>query len=163
MLLLVGALVMVPSAASAGGGGHGGEPCKGFADGSAVVLRDSCLEGTAHFADPGALTITNTGVFPHTYTDVDGAFDTGSLAPAERATIDVEAGVYRVYCTLHAGRDGSGMAGALIVGEPLAREPVAASSSSRVPWAPLLVLAVGLAALGAQRVSATRSASASTS
>jgi hypothetical protein len=159
--LLTLALVLVPSTALAGGGGHGG-PCASFAEGDTVLLQDFCFDGVAHFAETGTLTIRNAGGMPHDYTDVDGAFGTGVLQPGETAIIDVEPGTYRVYCTLHASRDGHGMAGGLAVGEPLDAEPAAASSTT-LPWAPLALLAVGLGVLGAQRVRAARSASGSTS
>jgi hypothetical protein len=43
-------LVASASAAVAGGGGHGGAgACPAIGEGSEVVLRDFCLDGTAHF------------------------------------------------------------------------------------------------------------------
>jgi hypothetical protein len=162
--LLTLALLVVPSAALAGGGGHGFDACRGFADGDTVVLRDSCLDGIAHFAAAGALTVRNDGDQPHDYTDVERTFGSGVLQPGEETEISVEPGAYRVYCTLHASRDGDGMAGALIAaGTPVEAEPVSTSGAS-VPWAPLALLAVGLAALiGGQRIRASRRAAGSTS
>lgn len=117
-VLLAAVLVLVPSSAWAGGGGGG--LCSAYAEGDEVELRDSCMEATAQFVpEGGRLTVRNTGAVPHTYTAVDGGFDTGVLEPGESAEIDVPAtGIHRVYCTLHSGGDGRGMDGLLIVGEP---------------------------------------------
>jgi plastocyanin len=119
--LLVGvvALMLVPVVADAGGGGHAGL-CAGFATGTEVAMYDSCFEGTAHFAPAGeTITVVNHGELPHTFTAVDGSFDTGQLAAGEAAQVTVnESGILQVYCSLHGTATGQGMAGVLIVGEP---------------------------------------------
>lgn len=133
--LILLALAAVP--AIAGGGGHGAGACAGFAEGDEVLLRDACLEGTAHFlAEGDDLTVLNEGHVPHDYTAVDGSFGTGTVQPGERATIEApDAGVYRVYCTLHADPQGRGMAGVLVVGDvgPAAVADMAASAASAAP------------------------------
>ena len=119
--VLVGASVLAfwPRAALAGGGGGGGL-CAGFASGDTLIMRDSCFEGTAHFASPGGtLVVSNEGSAPHSFTAVDGSFDTGLMQPGETTEIPLDAdGIARVYCTLHGTVQGTGMAGVLVVGDP---------------------------------------------
>ena len=63
--------------------------------------------------------IVNRGELPHSLTAADGSFGTGTLQPGQSASIDVgEAAVVRVFCELHGTRQGEGMAGLLVVGEP---------------------------------------------
>lgn len=120
LLIGVALLMVIPTAASAGGGGHGSGLCAGFTSGTEVGMLDSCFQGTAHFAPVGeAITVVNYGELPHTFTAVDGSFDTGTLDSGETAEITVnEAGILQVYCSLHGTTDGGGMAGVLIAGEP---------------------------------------------
>lgn len=123
-LLLAGVIfVLFPGAAVAGGGGHF-SICPGFNAGDRVSMLDSCFNGTAHFAPAGrVITISNDGVEPHTFTAVDGSFDTGMLQGGEEFDLTIDRpGVYRVWCTLHGTAEGEGMAGVLVVGEP---DPVA--------------------------------------
>lgn len=117
-MLAIIVLIVLPAGAAAGGGGGGLGACAGFASGDTVTMRDNCFEGTAHFAGGDTITILNEGQMDHTYTAVDGAFDTGALRSGETADIDAEPGIHRVYCTLHSTPDGEGMAGVLIVGDP---------------------------------------------
>lgn len=109
-------LVMVPVVAVAGGGGS---MCAGFARGGTIDMRDNCFSATALFASPGQqITVHNDGGMEHSYTAVDGTFDTGILVPGESTTItSPDDGLVRVYCTVHSSRDGEGMAGVLIVDE----------------------------------------------
>lgn len=117
-LFLVAALLLVPGVAAAGGGMHEAGSCPGFAEGDTVVMRDGCFSGVAQFADSGDVTIVNEGYAPHSYTAVDGAFDTGLIDPGQTATLTgIDPGVYKVYCTLHADLSGNGMAGVLVVGD----------------------------------------------
>ena len=105
--------------AMAGGGGHD-SACAGYATGQTVEMYDSCFSGSAQFV--GAETtvrIVNRGELPHSLTAADGSFGTGTLQPGQSASIDVgEAAVVRVFCELHGTRQGEGMAGLLVVGEP---------------------------------------------
>jgi plastocyanin len=105
--------------AMAGGGGHD-SACAGYAAGQTVEMYDSCFSGSAQFV--GAETtvrIVNRGELPHSLTAADGSFGTGTLQPGQSASIDVgEAAVVRVFCELHGTRQGEGMAGLLVVGEP---------------------------------------------
>jgi len=112
-------LLIAPAGASAGGGGGGG-PCAGFRSGPTVVMRDSCFDGVAHFTAAGTtLLVENQGALPHSFAAVDGRFDTGVLQPGERAEIELQdEGIVRVVCTLHGSREGGGMAGVLLVGNP---------------------------------------------
>ena len=119
LLVAVGLLMMLPGVASAGGGG-GSSMCPGFATGTSVSMLDSCFSGTAHFAPAAtALIISNDGQMPHTFTAVDGSFDSGEVLPGDSFELTVdEAGVFEVFCTLHGTAEGDGMTGVLVVGEP---------------------------------------------
>lgn len=119
LMLIVSMLMLIPAVASAGGGGGVISPCSGFNTGTTVTLQDSCFAGTAHFAPSDTtLTISNDGFLPHTYTAVDGSFDTGELSQGESVDLVVDSpGIYQVFCTLHGTAAGSGMAGVLVVGE----------------------------------------------
>ncbi len=119
LLMLFSSLALAPATALAGGGGNI-SACAGFATSPTVIMRDSCFEGIAHFAEAGAtLEIRNEGQIPHSFTAIDGSFDTGSLEAGRSAKIELaEAGVYQVYCILHGTASGQGMAGVLLVGDP---------------------------------------------
>lgn len=125
-------LLMFPGQAMAGGGGGGGGGgrCSGFTSGETLVMLDSCFNGVAHFvAAGGTLTVRNDGQAPHSYTAVDGSFDTGLLSPGETTEVPVgKNGLLPVYCTLHGTRDGHGMAGLLVVGDPTDQAISAASA-----------------------------------
>jgi plastocyanin len=136
----VAAAVLWPATVGAGGGGHGGSSCPGYAEGPTIEMLDNCFKGTTHFVEPGsAVTVKNSGQLPHSLTAVDGAFDIGTLEPGKSATVEVsDAGVVRVYCTLHGSRDGGGMTGVLVVGDggeaadarlPATAEPVSARAA----------------------------------
>jgi hypothetical protein len=96
-------------------------------------MLDSCFAGTAHFAPSDTtITVSNDGSLPHTFTAVDGSFDSGTVQPGEIFDFSVsESGIYEVFCSLHGTASGEGMAGVLIVGEaePL---PMAAQFDSGV-------------------------------
>ncbi len=132
LAVVVAVVVAVPAVALAGGGMRQAGACPGFAEGAEVSMLDGCFDGVAHFAAAGAaLTIVNDGAAPHTYTAVDGSFDTGTMEAGEEFTLDgIAPGVYRVYCTLHGTASGNGMAGVLVVGDPSpsGAAPIAAPS-----------------------------------
>lgn len=165
VLLLAGIAILLLSApAWAGGGGHGIglAPCDGFSEGPHVAMRDNCFDGAAHLVQPGAgFTVRNVGGLAHTYTALDGTFDTGPLAVGARTQLAVsEPGIYKVVCTLHASDDGSGMTGVLVVGDPFnetADETVAVvPGQGTAALQPLLVgagvaLAVGFAIIATLR------------
>ena len=105
----------------AGGGGHEAA-CAGYATGQTVEMYDSCFSGSAQFVRAGStVQIVNRGDLPHSLTAVDGSFGTDTLQPGQSASIEVgDAAVVRVFCELHGTRQGEGMAGLLVVGEPTA-------------------------------------------
>lgn len=123
LVLVAAAAALLITPAAWGGGGGGGESslCPAFASHASeeVVLRDLCFEPIGVVAAAGrSMTVTNEGQQPHTYTAVDGSFDTGTLASGESADVVIPedaSGVVPVYCTLHADRAGNGMAGTLNV------------------------------------------------
>lgn len=117
MLAIVVLLFVIPGVASAGGGGDI-SMCPGFSSGGNVSMLDSCFNGVAHFAPTGRVTVVNDGELPHTFTAVNGAFDSGTLEPGGVFEIDIdEPAIIEVFCSLHGTADGSGMAGVLVVGE----------------------------------------------
>jgi plastocyanin len=130
VLMIVAVLLVIPGTAHAGGGGGGGSLCSGFAEGAGISMLDSCFNGTAHFAPAGVtLTVSNDGELPHTFTAVDGSFDSGTLQPGQTFELTVdEARLVQVFCTLHGTAQGDGMAGVVVVGEPTP-ESVSATSS----------------------------------
>ena len=119
LLIISSVTILRPVEAQAGGGGGGG-PCAGFATRGTLVMRDSCFDGVAHFADADSkLEVRNEGILPHSFTAVDGSFDTGLIGPGETSVIDLRTpGIIQAFCTLHGTAEGHGMAGVLIVGSP---------------------------------------------
>lgn len=152
------AVMAMPSSALAGGGGGAGGPCQAYAAGDAtdateIVLQDNCFGPISATAAPGnTLTIRNEGQQPHTYTAVDGTFDTGILQPGGSTTIDLPStsGTLPVYCTLHADPEGNGMAGTITVAAT-----TAASAGSMELGSSALLLAGGFV-LGSATVVARR-------
>ncbi len=140
-------LMLIPGVASAGGGGGDISACPGFAAGTRVSMLDSCFNGIAHFAPAGTnLTIANDGEFPHTFTAVEGSFDSGMVNPGDSVDLVVEQpGIYEVFCSLHGTADGQGMAGVLVIGEPtpesVAASPIDPAEIGRVVAEGNLVLA----------------------
>ena len=116
----IAAAMTLTAPALAGGGGHGSDRCPGFAEGGEIVMLDSCFSGTAHFAPAyGQVEVVNEGQLPHTYTAVDGSFDSGILPPGESFSFSTkDAGLVEVFCRLHGTMSGDGMAGLLVVGAP---------------------------------------------
>ncbi len=128
LLVLLAAMFLLPvPVAAAGGGGH--SACAGLAYGTRVTMLDNCFNGAAQIVELGTtITVTNRGAVDHTYTAVDGSFDSGTLRTGESARIDVpRAGTFPVYCTLHSSPQGEGMAGLLVVSEDPAEQPRAAA------------------------------------
>jgi hypothetical protein len=80
-------------------------------------MRDNCFEGVGHVVESGTtVTVENTGAQAHTFTAVDGSFDSGLLAPGETWELTVtDPGPVNVYCTLHSSTRGDAMAGLLTV------------------------------------------------
>jgi hypothetical protein len=90
------ALLVVPLSALAGGGGGGGGPCRGYADGTRLEMLDNCFDGVGHVVEEGStLEVVNAGRLQHTFTAVDGSFDTGILEPGEQAEIEVGDGTVK--------------------------------------------------------------------
>lgn len=151
-VVMGGALVSAPAWAGGGAhlaGGGGGGACAGFGGSASgaetVVLRDLCIDPVGLSVGSGAtITVRNDGELPHTFTAVDGSFDTGVLQPGDEAEVTVPdaASAVPVYCTLHASAEGDGMAGLVAVDTGTAAAAQAAAGTS-TPW---LAAAGGLAA-----------------
>lgn len=143
MTALLTALAAAPAGA---GGGGGGGPCRGFGEGAELRMLDNCFEGTGHAVEAGTtVTVVNAGALPHTFTAVDGSFDSGVLLPGETWEVAItEPGQIPVYCTLHATADGFGMAGLLAVTGPATTLPAAEGEAGEagVDWSALWVLGV---------------------
>lgn len=120
LAIAIALIVSIPGVASAGGGGGDISQCRGFATGTSISMLDSCFDAFAHSAPTdAAITISNDGFLPHSFTAVDGSFDSGTLEPGQDFELIVdEPGIYQVFCTLHGTAEGAGMAGVLVVGEP---------------------------------------------
>lgn len=119
VLMIVALVLLFPGVAHAGGGGGDISQCPGFGSGSTVSMLDSCFAGVAHFAPTdNTITVSNDGSLPHTFTAVDGSFDSGTVQPGESFEFSLgEPGIYEVFCSLHGTASGEGMAGVLIIGE----------------------------------------------
>jgi len=119
LLMVVALVLLFPGVAYGGGGGGDISQCPGFGSGSTVSMHDSCFAGIAHFAPAdNTINVSNVGGLPHTFTAVDGSFDSGTVLPGETYEFSVsEPGIYEVFCSLHGTASGEGMAGVLIVGE----------------------------------------------
>jgi plastocyanin len=132
MVSVVGLLIAAVPAAAGGGGGGGGGHCGGFGSGDKLVMRDNCFDKVAFSAEAGAeLLVTNEGGQPHSYTAVDGSFDTGLMKPGTSVRITLgEAGIVQVYCTLHGTASGDGMSGIVLVGDSELAGAAAGASSS---------------------------------
>jgi hypothetical protein len=84
LVLLVAVAVLWPAMAGAGGNGHGGSSCPGYAEGPTIEMLDNCFKGTSHFVEPNStITVKNSGQLPHSLTAIDGSIDTGTLEPRE--------------------------------------------------------------------------------
>lgn len=118
-LAMLGLVPGFQNAVARAGGGGLASGCPGFGEGTTISMLDSCFSGTAHFAPSGStIEVSNDGQMPHTFTAVDGSFDSGEMQPGETFELTVdEPGMYRVFCSLHGTADGQGMAGVLVVGE----------------------------------------------
>jgi len=132
MVIGAGLLISAPRAALAGGGGSG--PCAGFGGGARLVIRDTCFDAIAHFAQTDStLLVRNDGVLPHSLTAADGSFDTGVLQPGQQMELTLDAAeIVQVYCTLHGTASGNGMAGVLVVGKPTPETAAAAGLAGDV-------------------------------
>lgn len=133
LVVSLAVLMVIPGVAWAGGGGVDTSGCAGYGEGATVSMRDSCFEGTAHFAPSGTIAVSNDGALTHTLTAVDGSFDTGQVAPGSTAELTIdEPGIYRVFCSLHGTAEGEGMAGVLVVGEAVPAAVAAPSDTSAI-------------------------------
>jgi plastocyanin len=163
------ALVLVPSVASAsGGGGCGGPVTDG--EGAAVDIAGNCFSPTILRAAPGdVVTFANADPVPHTVLGANGAWGGYDMLKAGReATYSfTEPGVYPYVCTVHPGMvgtivvgDGAGgeidsttAAGPVVPGTSVSTLGAAPVESVRVAldagWWPLFGLGVMAAALGA--------------
>ncbi|HEX6301780.1 MAG TPA: hypothetical protein VF148_15075 [Acidimicrobiia bacterium] len=134
LFIAVAMLMLIPAVATAGGGGVDTSGCAGYREGTDLSMKDSCFAGTAHFAPSGTtLTVSNDGELPHTFTAVDGSFDTGEVASGNTAQLSVdEPGIYRVFCSLHGTAQGDGMAGVLVVGDAVPASVAAPADTSAI-------------------------------
>jgi plastocyanin len=111
--VLLGALVLVPGAASASGGGGCGQPVTD-ANGTGVDIRDYCFSPTILRVSTGdAVTFTNIDPVPHSVLGANATW--GDYAGFKKRSVTYrfsEPGVYPYVCTYHLG-----MVGVVVVGD----------------------------------------------
>jgi len=111
-VVLLGALVLLPGAASASGGGGCGQPVTD-AQGSGVDIEDYCFSPTIlRVAVGDAVTFTNVDPVPHSVLGANATW--GDYAGFKKRSVTYrfsEPGVYPYLCTYHVG-----MVGAVVVG-----------------------------------------------
>jgi plastocyanin len=112
-MLLLGALGLVPSSASASGGGGCGRPVTD-ASGTTVDIRDSCFSPTILRVGTGeVVTFTNVDAIPHSVLGANATW--GDYAGFRKQPVTFrfsEPGVYPYVCTYHVG-----MVGVVVVGD----------------------------------------------
>jgi plastocyanin len=125
--VLTGGLLLVAAPASAGGGlCHDPEPTS--ASSVAVDAKDNCFFPTVLYVEEGAtVTWTNRDFVPHSVTGLALGWGTGQKTLFRGDSVSVEfsdPGVYPYTCILHPG-----MVGAVVVGEPSAKDAGAAATN----------------------------------
>lgn len=78
------------------------------ADGATITIADFAFDGITEVAVGTTVVVTNTDSAPHTWTAVDGAFDSGSLGQGEtfEFTFDT-AGEFEYFCNFHPSMTGT--------------------------------------------------------
>ncbi len=87
------------TAAPAGDGGGGA---------ASVSIIDFEFSAPASVAVGTEITVVNNGEATHTWTQPDGAFDTGQIAPGSSATVTIDTpGTYDYVCSIHSNMTGT--------------------------------------------------------
>jgi len=155
LLLLAGAVLLLPGQATAGGGCHLGAPSSS-AMGSSVDMSNCFYPVVLHVSDGAEVTWTNNGSSTHSIIGT-GWGDVAAHGPGEMVRYTFSAvGVFPYACHLHPG-----MVGAIIVGEAesatgdqqvsLAVETVTPDRDDgrRALWTPSTIAGMAIAVAGA--------------
>ena len=77
-------------------------------EGDAITISDFAFSGVAEVAVGTTVTVTNDDGSPHTWTAVDGTFDSGGLGQGESFEFTfTEAGTYEYFCSIHPSMTGT--------------------------------------------------------
>jgi plastocyanin len=131
-LALLAMLILVPNA--------------GAQENQTVYIRDFYFSPGSITVEPGTtVTWVNQGQAPHTATQTDGAFDSGTLQPGESYSYTFnQAGTYAYYCQIHPDMTGtivvSGGGAAYFAGSATA-SPTATATASPTATASATALA----------------------
>ena len=92
-----------------GGSGTTAAPAQEDGAGAATVsIIDFEFDAPASVAAGTEITVVNNGEATHTWTQPDGAFDTGQIAPGSSATVTIdEPGTYDYVCSIHSNMTGT--------------------------------------------------------
>lgn len=75
---------------------------------NAISISDFAFSGAAEVAVGTTITVTNNDGSPHTWTAVDGSFDSGGLGQGESFEFTfTEAGTYEYFCNIHPSMTGT--------------------------------------------------------
>ncbi len=122
VLTMVGLLALAACGGSNGGsdttaGGGSDTTAGGGSDTTAaeegggtasVSIIDFEFSAPASVAAGAEITVVNNGEATHTWTEPDGAFDTGQIAPGSSATVTIDApGTYDYVCSIHTNMTGT--------------------------------------------------------
>ena len=73
-----------------------------------MSIVDFEFSAPASVAAGAEITVVNNGEATHTWTEPDGAFDTGQIAPGSSATVTIDApGTYDYVCSIHSNMTGT--------------------------------------------------------
>jgi plastocyanin len=142
-LALLAMLILVPNA--------------GAQESRTVYIRDFYFSPGSITVEPGTtVTWVNQGQAPHTATQTDGAFDSGTLQPGESYSYTFnQAGTYAYYCQIHPDMTGtivvSGGGAAYFAGSATA-SPTATASPAATASPTATATASALAATGGASV-----------
>lgn len=91
------------------GGPASSDSASASPSGTAITLMDSRFEAGQVTVPVGTtVTVTNGGEVPHTWTSLDGGFDSGNLEPGQSYSFTFhEAGTYGFLCSYHSGMEGT--------------------------------------------------------
>ncbi|HEX2368388.1 MAG TPA: cupredoxin domain-containing protein [Acidimicrobiia bacterium] len=121
VLTMVGVLALAACGGSDGGsdttaGGGSDTTAGGGSDTTAaeggetasVSIVDFEFSAPASVAAGAEITVVNNGEATHTWTEPNGAFDTGRIAPGSSATVTIDApGTYDYVCSIHSSMTGT--------------------------------------------------------
>lgn len=85
-----------------------GDTADDAAAGATITIDDFAFDGVTEVALGTTVVVTNADSTPHTWSAVDGAFDSGSLAPGDSFEFTfTEAGTFDYQCNFHPSMTGT--------------------------------------------------------